>query len=141
MPGLRQILRQVLSQDGLVIDVRLQQLFSDRSVRVPPQCESGVELCDLEEQLAGKRISVRMEAHRRQTDQAIAMPNRFTIEDLRAINDAHNESGDVVLAVCIEARHLRRFSADERNPASLHPRATPSTTETTTSGSSRPVAK
>ena len=47
------------------------------------------------------------------------MPDRFSIQYSRAIDDAHNEPGDVVLAVCIESRHLGGFSTDECAPGFL----------------------
>ena len=44
----------------------------------------------------------------------VARGNRTAVDDLRAIDGADDEAGDVVFAVGVEARHLRGLAAEQR---------------------------
>ena len=57
-----------------------------------------------------------MQAGRRQANQRIAGDNRATVDHARLLDDADDEAGDVVFAVGVEARHLRRLAAEQRAP-------------------------
>jgi hypothetical protein len=45
-------------------------------------------------------------------DEAIARFDTTSVNDPRARNEADNEAGDVVLAICVEAGHFRRLAAE-----------------------------
>ena len=47
-------------------------------------------------------------------DQHVARHDRPAVDDLRLLDDADDEAGDVVFAVGVEARHLGRLAADQR---------------------------
>ena len=57
-----------------------------------------------------------MQTRRRQTNQGVARLNGRAVDQPRTLDHADDEAGDVVLAVRIEAWHLRSLAADERAP-------------------------
>ena len=69
---------------------------------------------DVEEHAARQRIAVGVQSRRRQADQDVARLDRPAVDDLRPLDDADDEAGDVVFAVGVEPRHLRRLAADQR---------------------------
>ena len=69
-----------------------------------------------EQQFAGQRVAVGVQAGRGQADQHIAGLDARAGDHLVAIDGAHNEAGQVVLAVGVKAGHLRRFAANQRAP-------------------------
>jgi hypothetical protein len=71
-------------------------------------------LCDFEEEFAGERVAVGVETCRGQPQQYIAGLNFFSGDQFFPRNGADDGAGQVVLAVGIEAGHLRGFAADER---------------------------
>ncbi len=74
--------RKCLPQDGLVVDVWLQQRFADGVLEAFDGRIHG-EARNIKEQLAGERIAVRMQASGRKSDQHVAMADRFAVDDLR----------------------------------------------------------
>ena len=67
-----------------------------------------------EQQLASQRISIGMQPVRGQAQDDVADLNVFAGDDLLAIDHAHNESREIVFAIGIESRHLRRLAANQR---------------------------
>ncbi len=55
-----------------------------------------------------------MQPRRSQSDEHVAGLNRFAGDDLLAIDHAHDEACQVVLAVGVEAGHLGSLAADQR---------------------------
>ena len=55
-----------------------------------------------------------MHARRFQADEHVACRNVLAVDDFLLIDNPHRKACEVVLAVGIETRHLRRFAADER---------------------------
>ena len=68
----------------------------------------------LEQELARERVAVGVQAVGRQADQHVADLDRLAGDDLGAVDAADDEAGQVVLAVGVEAGHLRRLAADQR---------------------------
>ena len=98
-----------------VADVRLEKLgadfvadFGDVSVRL--------EIGDLKDQLARQRISVGVQADGWQSDQCVTGLDILSGEKFFALDDADDESREVVFAGRVEAWHLRGFAADQRAP-------------------------
>ena len=54
-----------------------------------------------------------MQARGGQPDEAVAGPDGRTVDNLLVIHHPHHESGQIILAVFIEARQLGRLAADE----------------------------
>ncbi len=50
----------------------------------------------------------------RKTDEDVAFANRFTFDELRFVDDADDEAGDVVVVIAVEAGHLGGLAADQR---------------------------
>ena len=51
---------------------------------------------------------------RRQADQHVAVGDAAAVDQRLAVDDADDEPGEIVLAVGVEARHLRRLAAEQR---------------------------
>src|SRR6202012_3098188 len=68
----------------------------------------------LEDELAGKRVAVGVQAGGRQPDENVTLADTFPGNQFVAIDDADDEAGQVVFSVGVEAGHLRGFAADER---------------------------
>ncbi len=79
----------------------------------------GLVAGDLEEQLAGQRIAVGMQAGRGKADEHIAGLDLGAGDQLLFVNNADDEAGEVVFAVGIKARHLGGLSADQRAAVGL----------------------
>src|SRR5438067_4056026 len=92
--------------------MRLQESFADAVTEFVNECVRRVTLI-FKEEFAGKRVAVRMQTDRRQTEQNIAGPNCPTVNNLFSIDDAHNETGNIIFTVGIEARHLSGFAAEQ----------------------------
>ena len=73
----------------------------------------------LKQQLAGQRVAVGVQAGGGHADEHVAGLDARAGDHLVAIDRAHDEAGQVVLAVGIEAGHLRGFAADERAAVGL----------------------
>ena len=74
-------------------------------------------LRDLEDELARERVAVRLEAGRGETDEHVARADRLARDEVLPRDLADDRSADVVLAVRrVEAGHLRRLAAEEREP-------------------------
>jgi hypothetical protein len=69
---------------------------------------------DLEEELAGERVAVGVEAVGGDAHEDVAGFDGLAGEDAGAVDAADDGSGEIVLAVGVEARHLGGFAADER---------------------------
>ena len=95
--------------------MRREQDVADHSVQL---ADEGVDLPSrrFEEDSPRERIPVGVKSGRGQADQHVARHDRTPVDQLRFLNNADDEAGDVVLAVGVEARHLGRLSADERAP-------------------------
>src|SRR5438067_7294913 len=92
--------------------MRLQKSLADAATEFVNECVRRVTLI-FKEEFAGKRVSVRMQTHGRQTEHNIAGPNCTAVNNLFSIDDAHNETGNIIFTVCIEARHLSGFAAEQ----------------------------
>ena len=68
----------------------------------------------IEQHLPGERVAVGVQAGGRQPYQRVAGDNRSTVDHPGLLDDADDETGDVVLAVGVETRHLRGFAAEQR---------------------------
>ena len=64
--------------------------------------------------LAHQAETVGVDAARRHAHQHVADPNLRAVDQPLLLDHAHRESGDVVLAVGIHARHLGRLAAHQR---------------------------
>src|SRR5205809_982260 len=69
---------------------------------------------NLEEKFPRERISVRVQANRGQSEHDIARRNSVTVDYLLAIDNAYDESGNIVFAVRIKSRHLRCLATQQR---------------------------
>ena len=67
-----------------------------------------------EEELAGERVSVGVQAGGGQADEHVSGFDFCAGNELVAVDDADDEAGKVVLALGVEAGHLGGFAADER---------------------------
>ena len=54
-----------------------------------------------------------MQAIRCQPENDIARPNFPAVDDIAAIDHADDAAGEIVFALAIHSRHLRRFAADQ----------------------------
>ena len=54
-----------------------------------------------------------MRSARCEADESVARGNRLTVDDLVVLHDADAETGEVVVALRVKARHLGRFSAGQ----------------------------
>ena len=70
-------------------------------------------LRDFKQQLPGQRIAIGVQAGGRQAKNNVAGLDGFAGDDLSALDHADNESGKIIFALGIEARHLRGLAADE----------------------------
>ena len=73
----------------------------------------GAVLCDFKEELASERVAVGVEAVGGEPEEDVARFNLVAGDDVRAVDDADDEAGKVVLALGVEAGHLCGFAADE----------------------------
>ena len=69
---------------------------------------------DFEEQLAGERKSVGVQAGGGQAENNVSGLDGLASDNFLAFDHADDESGKIVFAFGIEAGHLRGFAADER---------------------------
>ena len=69
---------------------------------------------DLEQQLARQRIAVGVQSGGGQPEQHVARADRLAGEQFAALGRADDEARQVVLAVGVQPRHLRRLAADQR---------------------------
>ena len=93
--------------------VRHQQRVADRGaelghVAVERQSEP------LEHDPARQRVAVGVQAGRRDADEHVARHERRSVDHAAAFDEADDEAGEVVFAVGVEARHLRRLAAQQR---------------------------
>ena len=82
-----------------------------------------------------------MGATRRRGKELMPRGNGVPGDDLRFIHNAQAEPGEVVVAVAVEARHLRRFAAGQGTAGQLAAAAIPLMTVAAWSTWSLPVAK
>src|SRR5437899_13090119 len=68
---------------------------------------------NFEEKFPRERISVRVQANCGQSEHDIARRDSVAVDDLFAINNTYDESGNIVFAVRIKSRHLGRFAAKQ----------------------------
>ena len=73
----------------------------------------GLVLRDFEEELAGERVAVGVQAGGGEADEDVAGMDFGAGDQLGALDDADDEAGEVVFAVGVEAGHLRGLAADE----------------------------
>src|SRR5437870_8582456 len=73
----------------------------------------GLVAGNFEEKFPRERISVRVQANRGQSEHDIARRNSVTVDYLLAIDNAYDESGHIVFAICIESRHLGCLAAKQ----------------------------
>ena len=55
-----------------------------------------------------------MQSGGRNSDQDVAFANGFAFDEEWLVDDAHDEAGDVVVVISVEAGHLGSLAADER---------------------------
>ena len=79
----------------------------------------GLVAAHLEEQLARQRVAVGVQPGGGHPDEHVARLDARAGNHLVAIDRAHNEPGQVVLAVGVEAGHLRRLAADQHAAVGL----------------------
>ena len=102
------------------------QLFDDGKVAAMGAHEGGAGLilelvdiliwavlCDFKEQFAGEGVAVRVQAVGGQADENVADLDRFTRNDVGAVDAADDGPGEVVFAVSVKAGHLRGLAANE----------------------------
>src|SRR5580704_972131 len=93
--------------------MNLEQLFGNRSAHLGYLSIRSVPR-DLEEHLASQRVTAGVQTGGGQPEQEVACLNRRAGDHALALHDADDEAGQVVLAACIEPRHLGGLAADER---------------------------
>src|SRR5271154_3008425 len=69
---------------------------------------------DFKKQFASQRVSIRVQAIRRQAEDAIPHLHVFAADNALALDHSDNESGKIVLAFGIESRHFRGLASDQR---------------------------
>ena len=99
--------------DRQVTTVRREQRRARRRAEFPHE-GVGLQARDVEEHAPGERIAVGMQTGRRQANQDVARHDRPAVDDLRPVDRADDEAGEVVFAVGIETRHLGGLAADQR---------------------------
>src|SRR5438105_1555794 len=129
----RQHSRQVFC-DAAASDVRhgsdavgIRQPFDQRPVTLVRPHELGAhlvfQLVDVgfrlvtrhgEQQLAGQRVSVSVQAIGRQAQEHIAFADFLAVDDAPALHYAEDESRKIIFAGWIKSRHLGSFAANER---------------------------
>ena len=82
-----------------------EKLVEERSLEPQPGA--------LEQDLAGEREAVGMEAGRGDAEHRVGRPHPGAVEDAGLLHHADAETGQVVLAFGVEPGQLRRFAADE----------------------------
>ena len=111
----REACREALGDERLdgveVRPVDAQQGVADRLAAERVGLVAGDE--PVEEDLAGQRVAVRVQARRGQPEQHVARPDGRPVDDLAPLDDADDGAGDVVVARAVEVRHLGRLAADE----------------------------
>src|SRR5262249_10944831 len=68
---------------------------------------------DFKKKLSRQRISVGVQAVRRQADEQITGTNLLSSDDPAFVGDTHNEAGQIVFASGIEAWHFRGLTANQ----------------------------
>jgi hypothetical protein len=63
---------------------------------------------------ARERIAVGVQTDRGQADDRIARPHARGVGDRVALRDADDRAGEIEMVRCVEARHLGRFSPEQR---------------------------
>ena len=94
--------------------MRLEQRLADRSSQAPGRATSTSQARDVEHDPPRQRIAVGVQPGGRQADEHVARRDRSAVDQPLARDGADDEAGDVVFAVGVEARHLRRLAAEER---------------------------
>ena len=74
---------------------------------------AGLVAGDLEEELAGQRVTVGVESGGGQSEEDVSGADGGAGDHLVALDDADDEAGQIVFAILIEAGHLGGFPADE----------------------------
>ncbi|BAF60724.1 hypothetical protein PTH_2542 [Pelotomaculum thermopropionicum SI] len=100
-------------QDGLYVNPGgLQQFF-------PYGAPQPLNICihpvtgHFQQHLAGKGIAVAVQAGRGKADHPVARNDAAAVNNPAALHHSHGKPGQVVLLRAVEARHLRRFAADQ----------------------------
>ena len=76
-----------------------------------PRLDPAAEL--VEEDFAGQRVAVGVEAGGGQADDDVAGADRFAVDDIGAVDHADDGADEVVIGAVIDAGHLRGFAADQ----------------------------
>ena len=91
--------------------MRLQQRLTDCFAElVDSRVHGHAQL--FEHDLPRERVAIGVQATRRQTDENVATPACPSISGL--VHSANDESSEIVFAIGVEARHLRRLAAEKR---------------------------
>ena len=96
-----------------VTAVQLQEFLGDGGAQFV-ELRVHIVAGDFEEKLAGQRVAVGVEAGGGQAEQHVAGLDGFAGDHALPLDHAHDEAGQVVFAVVIEAGHFGGFAADER---------------------------
>src|SRR5947209_7713795 len=98
-----------------VTEVRLQQSLADAHAE---RVESRVHAVarDLEEELARERVAVCVESGRGEREHNVSDSDAASVNRTLALDHADDEARHIVLALRVEARHLRGLAAEENAP-------------------------
>ena len=77
------------------------------------ECVVHAELEPVADDATRERIAVGVQPIAGECDENIALPDPGTRDDLRLVNDAHDEAGEIVIGRGVDARHLSGFPADK----------------------------
>src|SRR5947207_12344656 len=90
----------------------LQESFADAVTEFVNESVWRVKLI-FKKEFARQRVAVRVQPNRRQTQHDVARRDFFSVNNLFSIDYAHNKTGNIVFTVCIKARHLSSFAAEQ----------------------------
>src|SRR5205823_5203410 len=93
-------------------DVRLQQSLADLPDAGNDRLRVVSEL--IEKNPPRERVAIGVQSGGRNSDQDVAFANGFAFNEEGLVDDPHDEAGDVVVVIAIEAGHFGSLAADER---------------------------
>ena len=73
----------------------------------------GFESANFERDLASQRVAVGVQAVGWQPETGIAIPNRGAVNDLRFVDDADNEPGQIIFARLVHIRQFGHLATDQ----------------------------
>jgi hypothetical protein len=130
---MHEILREKRTEGLSVREVRREKSIRDRPASELAKPIRRLLSEPLEENLARERVSVRVEAGRGKSESQIRISNLRPVQNLLPLDDPHDGAGEYDISAVSPPRSATPFSR--------HPRATPSRTCCSVSGSSLPAAR